>query len=333
MMHNHENILVMLPTEESEREAFRQAAPAASFTFCRPEEATREQILQADILFGSPRIDIIRENKKLRWMQSNAAGPDAYLAPGVLPEGCILTNASGSYGLAISEHMLGMLLMLIKRLHTYRDSQHRHEWKSQGSVTSIYGATVLVLGMGDIGGEFAKRCKALGAHVIGVRRQDTHKPEYVDELHLMGDLDELLPRADVVAITLPGTKETAGLFDDARFARMKPGSVILNVGRGTIIDTDALCRALLSGHLSGAGLDVTDPEPLPDDSPLWDIPSALITPHISGFFHLRETLTRILKLSVQNLTRWENDEPLLNQMDRQTGYRRAESRNIQKDTL
>ena len=131
MIHNHENILVMLPTEESEREAFRQAAPAASFTFCQPEEATREQILQADILFGSPRIDIIRENKKLRWMQSNAAGPDAYLVPGVLPEGCILTNASGSYGLAISEHMLGMLLMLIKRLHTYRDSQHRHEWKSQ----------------------------------------------------------------------------------------------------------------------------------------------------------------------------------------------------------
>ena len=125
----------------------------------------------------------------------------------------------------------------------------------------------------------------------------------------------------------------AGLFDDARFTRMKPGSVILNVGRGTIIDTDALCRALLSGHLSGAGLDVTDPEPLPDDSPLWDIPSALITPHISGFFHLRETLTRILKLSVQNLTRWENDEPLLNQMDRQTGYRRAASRNIQKATL
>ena len=102
MIHNHENILVMLPTEEYQREAFRQAAPAASFTFCQPEEATREQILQADILFGSPRIDIIRENKKLRWMQSNAAGPDAYLVPGVLPEGCILTNASGSYGLAIS---------------------------------------------------------------------------------------------------------------------------------------------------------------------------------------------------------------------------------------
>ena len=115
------------------------------------------------------------------------------MQPSVLPQGCQLTNASGSYGLAISEHMLGMLLMLLKKLHTYRDSQHRHEWKSQGSVKSIWGSTVLVLGLGDIGGEFARRCQALGAHVIGVRRQDTKKPDYVDELHLIGDLDTCCP--------------------------------------------------------------------------------------------------------------------------------------------
>ena len=127
---------------------------------------------------------------------------------------------------------------------------------------------------------------------------------------------------------MPGTPETKGMFDDERLSRMKEGSIILNVGRGSIIDTAALTRALQSGHLSGAGLDVTDPEPLPDDCPLWDIPSALITPHVSGFFHLRETLTRILQLCVENLTRWENGQPLLNRMDPQTGYRSTENRNV-----
>lgn len=279
-----ENILVMLPTSEEERQAFYRAAPEANLQFCLPEEATRESIRQANVIFGSPAIDDVRGSENLRWLQSNAAGPDSYLQPGVLPQGCQLTNASGSYGLAISEHMLGMLLMLLKKLHTYRDSQHDHVWKSQGSVKSIWGSTVLVLGLGDIGGEFARRCQALGAYVIGVRRQDTHKPDYVDELHLIADLDTLLPRADVVAIAMPGTEETKGMFNDERLARMKEGSIILNVGRGSIIDTAALTRALQSGHLLGAGLDVTDPEPLPDDCPLWDIPSALITPPCQRIF-------------------------------------------------
>ncbi|MFR7478544.1 MAG: hypothetical protein ACLUUJ_06830 [Acutalibacteraceae bacterium] len=143
-----EKILVMLPTTEEERQAFYRAAPDADVYCCLPEEATRDRIQWANVIFGSPAIDDVRGSQNLRWLQSNAAGPDGYLKPGVLPEGCQLTNASGSYGLAISEHMLGMLLMLLKKLHTYRDSQHRHEWKSQGSVKSIWGSTVLVLGMG-----------------------------------------------------------------------------------------------------------------------------------------------------------------------------------------
>ena len=126
-----EKILVMLPTTEEERQAFYRAAPDADVYCCLPEEATRDRIQWANVIFGSPAIDDVRGSQNLRWLQSNAAGPDSYLQPSVLPQGCQLTNASGSYGLAISEHMLGMLLMLLKKLHTYRDSQHRHEWKSQ----------------------------------------------------------------------------------------------------------------------------------------------------------------------------------------------------------
>ena len=176
--------------------------------------------------------------------------------------------------------------------------------------------------MGDIGGEFAKRVKALGAYVIGVRRTDTRCPDYADEVHLTADLDVLLPRADVVAIAMPGTRETAHLMDRRRIGLMKEGAVLLNVGRGAIVDTEALCDALESGHLLGAGLDVTDPEPLPQGHRLWEIPSAVVTPHISGFFHLQETLERIIRISAENLKAYRCSEPLRNLVDFSTGYRR-----------
>ena len=218
--------------------------------------------------------------------------------------------------------MLGMLLELFKKLHLYRDAQHLHQWKSLGRVRSIEGSTVLVLGMGDIGGEFARKVKALGATVIGVRRTDTRKPDYVDELYLTEELDRLLPRADVVAVALPGNGETAGMLNRKRIESIKEGAVLLNVGRGVIVDTEALCDALESGHLGGAGLDVTDPEPLPENHRLWNFHNAVITPHISGFYHLPETLERIVRISAENLEAYRSGKPLRNQVDFSTGYRK-----------
>ena len=186
---------------------------------------------------------------------------------------------------------------------------------------SIYGRTVLVLGMGDIGGAFGKQCKALGAKVIGVRRTDAAKPDYADAVHLISDLDQLLPEADIVAITLPGTEATRGLLDRRRIGLMKPGAVLLNAGRGYIVDTEALCDALECGALAGAGLDVVDPEPLPEGHRLWQIPTAVVTPHIAGGYHLKETHTRIVGIFVENLRRFLAGEPLKNQVDFAAGYR------------
>ncbi|WP_243122430.1 D-2-hydroxyacid dehydrogenase [Clostridium sp. KNHs216] len=197
----------------------------------------------------------------------------------------------GAYGLAVSEHMLAMLLEIIKRLHTYRDAQKLHVWKGQGKVKSIHGSTVLVLGMGDIGGEFAQKVKALGAYVIGLRRTVAEKPEYADEMHLTAELDSLLPRADIVALCLPATKETDHLFSRERLALLKEGAILLNVGRGTLIDTEALCDTLESGRLFGAGLDVTDPEPLPEGHRLWDIPNAVLLPIYRDFTICRKPLS------------------------------------------
>ena len=315
-------VTVLIPTQERHRRLLEASAPDFSFHYSSPEAVTQEELDHTDILIGNPPQGMLHGSPRLQWLQCNSAGVEPFLQPGVLHSKTLLTNATGAYGLAISEHMLGMLLEISKKLHLYRDAQHQHQWQSLGQVRSIEGSTVLVLGMGDIGGEFARRVKALGAHVIGVRRTDTRCPDYADEVHLTADLDQLLPLADVVAVSLPGTRETAGLLDRRRIALMKEGAVVLNVGRGSIIDTEALCDALESGHLGGAGLDVTDPEPLPVGHRLWDIPNAVITPHISGFYHLPETLERIVRISAANLKAYTEGLPLKNLVDFSTGYRK-----------
>jgi len=318
-------ILVTVPLEERHVDMLKEAAPNCEFKFgdfMGKENITEEDVQWAEIILGNVDAKHIKGSEKLLWLQTNSAGVEPYLGSGVLANHTKLTNATGAYGLAISEHMLGMYLEVIKKLNLYRDAQLKEEWGTQGSVKSIYGATVLVLGMGDIGGEFAMRCKALGAYVIGVRRKDAQKPDYADEVYLTEELDNILPRADVVAISLPGTKETQNMFDSERISKMKDGAVILNVGRGTIIDTEALCDALESGKLLGAGLDVTNPEPLPKGHRLWQIPTAVVTPHISGYYHLQETHERIVRIFAENLKKFFKGEELKNSIDFSTGYRK-----------
>lgn len=332
---NEKRALVTIPTGERHRNLLQQAAPGWEFRFrgtdtlvCAPQEAlpgqpvTQEDVDWAQVILGNVPAAMLHGSPALEWLQTNSAGVEAYIQPGALAGDTLLTNATGAYGLAIAEHMLGMLLELFKKLELYRDAQKSGAWQSQGAVKAVYGSTVLVLGMGDIGGEFAARCKALGAKVIGVRRSPRPCPEYADEVHLLEDLDSLLPQADVVAITLPGTDATRGLMSRERLAKMKEGAVLLNVGRGFIVDTEALCDALERGHLSGAGVDVTDPEPLPPTHRLWNIPTAVVTPHISGFYHLRETHERIVGIFLENLRHFQAGEPLRNLVDFATGYRK-----------
>lgn len=332
---NEKRALVTIPTGERHRNLLQQAAPGWEFRFrgtdtlvCAPQEAlpgqpvTQEDVDWAQVILGNVPAAMLHGSPALEWLQTNSAGVEPYIQPGVLAGDTLLTNATGAYGLAIAEHMLGMLLELFKKLELYRDAQKSGAWQSQGAVKAVYGSTVLVLGMGDIGGEFAARCKALGAKVIGVRRSPRPCPEYADEVHLLEDLDSLLPQADVVAVTLPGTDATRGLMSRERLAKMKEGAVLLNVGRGFIVDTEALCDALERGHLSGAGVDVTDPEPLPPTHRLWNIPTAVVTPHISGFYHLRETHERIVGIFLENLRHFQAGEPLRNLVDFVTGYRK-----------
>ena len=320
------HILVALPLTAAQRDTLRAAAPGFAYRFTTQEEAALADVLWADAILGNVPVEFIRQNRHLAWFQSNFAGPDPYLAPGVLPPDCIITNATGAYGLAISEWMLGMWLALAKDLLLYRDRQRRQAWDPiDRPVRSVAGARVLCVGMGDIGSSFARRAHALGAQVVGVRRRPAPAPAYCLRVVGVDRLDEELPAADVVALSLPGTPQTEGLFDAARLARCKRGAILLNVGRGSAVDNDALAAAVQSGALFGAALDVTDPEPLPPGHPLWGLDNVLITPHISGRFSLPQTLENIVGIFAHNLRLYAAGQPLDNQMSRTQRYVSADT--------
>lgn len=314
------NILVLIPVKEPHKKLLEEKAPSANFVYAKPDTVDENVVRNANIIFGSPPAEYIKGSKNLEWLQLQSAGVNRFAEKGVLPDGVVLTNASGAYGLAISEYMLGVLLEMFKNLHIYRDKQMQADWTYAGRVQAIYRSTALIAGLGDIGGEFAQRLNLLGAYTIGIRRKDTDKPEYLNELYLMDKFEEILPRADIVALSLPETSLTNKIINAETLKLMKKNAVLINVGRGTAIDTEALCDALESGQIAGAALDVTEPEPLPADHRLWRLKNAIITPHISGGFSLPETFERIVRIGANNLEAYMNGRRLSNIVDLSAGY-------------
>lgn len=314
-------ILVAVDFTEEQRNTLELAAQSAEFRYINPKEITEKDITEADILVGNPSPELLRHAKNLKLLQLMSAGTNGYTKE-VMPEGCILACATGTYGLAISEYMLACVLQMYNHLAAYHDYQKTGVWRRVGFAKSIYGSTALIVGLGDIGGEFAKRIKALGGYTIGVRREDLTKPDYLDEIHLNEDLDQLLPRADIVALSLPATPLTYHMIDAKRLSLMKDDAVLVNVGRGTAIDTDALYETLTNGRLLGAALDVTDPEPLPPEHPLWKARGAHITPHISGGGTLPETKNRLARHCAANIKAFLEGKELKSVVDLETGYRK-----------
>ena len=308
--------------DDAHRAKLREIAPDAELIFTDDAGISSDLAAKANAMIGMPPRSVLKSAAKLEWLQLLSAGADRYVQPGVLPQGALLTNATGAYGKSMSEYMICAVLSLLLDFPHYRDNQRQHVWKSSSRARHILGTTALVVGLGNIGGEFSARYKALGGTVIGVKRTPGEKPDYLDELYTADKLDELLPRADVVALSLPSTQETQHLFGKEKFDRMKPGAVLVNVGRGTAVDTDALCEALNAGKLYGAALDVTDPEPLPADHPIWDAPNTIITPHVSGGWDAVENFERVFEIASDNLGRYLRGEPLRNLVDLETGYKK-----------
>lgn len=316
------HVLVVLPVQERHRNVLEEAGRGCRFTYSTPEALTESLVADAEIIIGNVPANMIKASGKLELLQLNSAGTDDYIRPGILGSQTILTNATGAYSKAVAEHALAMLLMLQKKLHLYRDAQLRAEWTDEGTVVSISDATVLIVGLGDIGLYFARMTKLFGAHTIGIKRRSEECPEGVDELYTIDKLDEMLPRADVVASFLPGTSGTYHIYTRERFKLMKNTAVFINGGRGNAVDTDVLCDVLMQHEIAAAGIDVTDPEPLPAQHPLWKLSNIMITPHISGQYHLPETFERIVQIAAYNLNAHMTGKPLHNIVDFTTGYRR-----------
>ncbi len=318
------NILVQLPLTEEQKEQLHTVAPNASFHYVKPKEVTEADVAETEIVIGNVSPQLLTKAPKLKWVQLNSAGVEGY-TPENLP-GVQITCATGAYGLALSEHMLGMLLTLMKKLDRYRLAQENRVWQGLGTVRAVRGSTALVVGCGDAGGSFARLLDAMGAEVAGIRRHGGQPcPHYLrGGLYTQDKLDELLPEMDIVACALPGTPDTYHLFNQDRFNRMKQNAYFLNMGRGSSVDHLALTEALNNGKLAGAALDVTEPEPLPADHPLWQAKNVFITPHISGKYNLPETLDFITEIAAKNLHRYIAGEPLQNQVDFSLGYRKYE---------
>jgi phosphoglycerate dehydrogenase-like enzyme len=283
------------------------------------------ELPDADIFVGaSLRQNQLQITKKLKWIHATTAGVGQLTYPELVASGILVTNASGVFSIPMAEHTIGLLLALARnfpdtvRLQDQKIWSQQTLWDKSQHLTELNGATLVIVGYGSIGREIAKRATALEMLVIGVTRSGKGDATHAQEIIAIEKLDEILPRADYVVLAAPETRETKHLFDANRIARMKRGARIINLARGVLLDDAALLRALESGQLGGAALDVTDPEPLPAESPLWTAPNLFITPHtsaISSRLWQRETdlLTQLLK-------RWFDGRELFNCVDLTKGY-------------
>ena len=281
-----------------------------------------EDYANIEIVFGEPENSTIHFMKNLRWIQMTWAGANKYTSVPDFPDHVVLTSASGAYGCVISEYIVSGILALYKNLFSYRAQMKSGGWNRIEGEETLEGKRVLILGTGNIGQETAKKLRCFGAYTVGICRTPGSKHLSFDEIYTIDSVDTQLQSADVVIIALPGTPETQGMFDAERIKKMKANAILVNVGRGFVVNTDELTNALQNGLLRGAVLDVTDPEPLPEKHPLRSMENVLLTPHISGISWGENMFTRkrILDIFCENLKRDKNNEPKKNIIDFSKGY-------------
>lgn len=315
---------VAVLTEPGDLAKWQAVAPgveisAASGFMGQAANAVGAEVVVGFCLPGQP-----FEDKALVWLQSMTAGVENCVKSERIASGsAVLTNAQGLYGPEIAEHVLAMALTLTRGVDVYQALQSEESWQRQpdfgnSDPATMGNQTMLVVGLGGIGRQVAKRAKALGMTVLATRNSSREGPSYVDRVGLANELPELLGHADIVVNATPLTPSTTGLFDEKAFAAMKPSAYFINIGRGPSVVTADLVDALRGGAIAGAGLDVTDPEPLPDGHPLWTMPRVIITPHVAA--RSPAATARLGVLARENLRRYIAGEPLLSVVNVERGY-------------
>jgi phosphoglycerate dehydrogenase-like enzyme len=315
---------VVLMGADAARVAWMQdAAPGVTLVAAADRAAAVREAAGADAVIGDCVPEVIAAGPRIRWVQRMGAGVERCVANPVFAErGIVLTNMQKVAGSVMAEHVLAFMFGLTRGLADYVPAQAKGEWANEAVPESrmreVKGRTMLVAGLGGIGTEVARRAHALGMTVIATRNSGTEGPDYVAEVGLPGKLLPFAARADVIVSTLPLTPETKGLMDKAFFDAAKRGALFINVGRGGTVVTADLVAALEDGRLGGAGLDVTDPEPLPPGHPLWRAPNVIITPHVSASLAGEEAPRWMI--ARENLRRYVAGEKLLSEVDLKQGY-------------
>ena len=315
----------------------REAAPGYEVVRTRDQDRIAALLPRVEVAAVSFPRRLLPDAHALRWLQLWSAGAD-WLLEADLPDGLTVTSASGVHEASVPEHAFALLLALGRNLPQTIRAQDRKQWLryrpdatetdggtlgdadafSAFDLFELDGKTMLLLGTGAIGSRIGQIAQAFGMRVVGVRHDPSKAADGVDEMVGTDALAERLPEADVVMVTLPATPETRGLLDREHVARMKPTAVLVNVGRGEVVDEAALVDALQNGRLAGAGLDVFEEEPLPEGSPLWSMPNVIVSPHAAG--RTPQYDRRALALFLDNLRRYESGDDLRNVVDLERGY-------------
>ena len=310
-------------SDDNKREIEKTAGECGfDAAFFETEEEASGKVSDAEVIYcNSPAL--LGEMPGLRWCHSMSAGVGHFLVSGAFEGGSIiLTNSSGSYGLVISEYVIMATLMLMRRIPEYEEVIDRREWTQNLPVRSVAGSSIAIIGTGNIGSNAALRYKALGAKRVTGFSRSGRPAEGFDEVYKINDYEKVMGREsfDVLMLCVPGTPESKGLLNRKRLAMLSDRTFVINVGRGTVIDQDALVDALNDGVIAGAALDVVYPEPLPKDSPLWTAKNLILTPHISGDMGLPYTVDITVDIFCDNLRRYARGDELTHVVDTGAGY-------------
>lgn len=313
-------IVLCYPVERRHYDQIAAAAPTAEVNDAGQEHVARE-ILYADVFCGHAKVpvdwDAVVRGGRLQWIQSSAAGLDHCLVPAVIDSGVIVTSASGVLADQVTEHAIALVTALTRSLPTFFRAQQAKEFIRRPT-RDLHQRTVGIVGFGGVGRRLAEVLHAFKTRILATDAFPLDKPDYVDALWPAERLHHLLRAAEIVFLCAPLTDRTRGMIDATSLAAMQPGSILINVARGPLVVEAALVAALESGHLSAAALDVTEQEPLPPTSRLWEMPNVIITPHVGGQSRFR--IDQMTDFFCENLRRYQAGEPLLNLVDKQLGF-------------
>ena len=331
--------LVLYPTMDEERfERLRASSGDLTMINCQDEQEAVKEMAAADAFFGKLTPQLLEPAAQLKWVQSPTASLEHYLFPELVSHPCILTNMRGLFYDVIADHVFGYVLMFARRLNLYLRQQIERRWSPVGGEEErsnfalgpshvsamdrahihLSDCTMGIIGLGSIGSEIARRAAAFSMQIRAVDPQVTQCPEEVDRLDNLDGLPELLAESDFVVIAAPHTPETESMFGAEQFGQMKKNAYLINIGRGVIVQLDALTEALSSGEIAGAGLDVFETEPLPADHPLWGFENTILTPHVAACSpHIAP---RHFQTLADNVKRFAAGEPLSNIVDKTAWY-------------